>query len=90
MVAQAPVSSFAASAGSSPNRKLLAGSIPDHRSDEPVAVAVGANPEPDDGLAVNLAESTVGEADSHGVDVVLLIDPLEVQPRVGRFCRNNW
>ena len=57
---------------------------PDHRSDELVVVAVRANPEPDDGLAVNLAESAVGEADSHGVDVVLLIDLLEVQPRVGR------
>jgi hypothetical protein len=70
--------------GSSENRKLLARPIPDYRSDEVVVVAVGSNPEPDDGLAVNPAESAVAEADSHGVDAVLLIDLLEVQPRVGR------
>src|ERR1039457_4753279 len=49
-----------------------------------VVVALGSNPEPDDGVAVNPAESAVGEADSHVVDVVLLIDLLEVQPWVGR------
>ena len=61
----------------------MPGPIPDHPSDELVVVPVGANPEPDDGLAVNPAESAIAEADSHGVDV-LLIDLVEVQPRVGR------
>ena len=60
--------------GSSADPELLAQPIPDYRSDELVVVAVGANPEPDDGLAVNPAASTVAEADSPGWE---------------EFCRNN-
>jgi hypothetical protein len=45
---------------------------------------VGADPEPDDIFAVKLIKSAVSEANSDGVNLVLLINFLEVQSRVRR------